>query len=610
MDTELFAEFKEFDEFLKLFEETSEEENLMSYLNKGERLISLMRDKVSRTNFSADAFLDLFDFEQIESYMDQSCCSKAMAYIRQRIESKLIRPAVKSCIKEDGIDCEALRKLFKNLPVSFGEADFDLDGSQKLAEACIAASKRELLSEMIPLKIKGSCEKDYYGNSISYYAPFPDGLVPASKNLKSYRWRRGGSSLRSSLVDIPKSFSYVYLIERLKEYTDKQLKEEKEVFEKMIGTSGAEGTDNYSTLFSQVVSNIIKLAEKYTQYGILRIKKAAYDKPFVKRWLEAWKISYVIVEDNEPAMSAMYSLFYIWLLYGKHDEVTLEIGGWRGDLFFQLHEGNLYDKDTVQLFLLATEDYREKRADHEFEKRMNSVGRAKPYETLKNIPEKYVSVMEKSKLNEYFGYIEVDPDIVLHEGEIGYMYEENGKKGVDTIYNDFIALARTFGFKKRDEVSLRFRKLGNYHAAGLYWPSLKCICVDFRMPGSFAHEYLHMLDYEANEISKMQIFREIRDLYSYELRTAARKDKNLAARLKGKYDLDYYLKATETFARCGEIYFYRCCGICNALVKHFNDDAFAYPDNPKLEEKIREFFDGCFNVSSSEIKAGIESLAG
>lgn len=271
------------------------------------------------------------------------------------------------------------------------------------------------------------------------------------------------------------------------------------------------------------------------------------------------------------------------------------------DKYFRLEEDFLEPNEVVSLFLLATEEYRSQRAMHEFEKRFEG-SKAKPYETLKNIPEKYVSVMENTRFKDYFGFVETDPDIIIHDDEIGYEYKDGDDTIRNRIINDFEAFATVFGFKKHELVSLRFRKLGNYHASGLYWPETNCIYVDFRTPSSFIHEYLHMLDYEAGEISRSFAFYGIKRIYGSCLRLAIILDKGLKHRLKGKYDLDYYLSATEVFARCGEIYFSRCCGIRSALISIEERESFAYPTDEQLEELIRDFFDKFFKVDSSELK--------
>ncbi len=460
---------------------------------------------------------------------------------------------------------------------------------------------------MIPLSFLGISQSI----PTFYFAPLPDGLVPASKNMRTYSWKRD-KSFQASLVDLPNTCSFLYLLGKVKEYVWESTAEEKARFEGELSKQEA-SAEKYSALFLLLSDAIFKETQKYMEYGCLRVGDRTIQRAYVQKWLKAWDIPYTVIEERgakNAFVEGYYkrAQFFVWLLYGEDEALPLYNSGYRGDSYLSF-ACLPYEKEIVQLFLMSTEGYREQRADEEFRKRLEAAGRAKPYETLKNIPQKYISVMEGSKLNDYFGYIEVDPDILLNGTEIGYKYiDEDGSEGVDSVYNDFHALAEVFGFTKHGDVSLRFRKLGNYHASGLYWPSLKCICVDFRNPGSFAHEYFHMLDYEHEEISKSQAFREIRDEYSHLLRMELRRDKKLRERLsKGKYSLDYYLKATEIFARCGEIYLDRCCNINNALTEHLEADNFAYPSGGKLEELIAPFYDAFLGASSAEIKTTVKT---
>ena len=120
---------------------------------------------------------------------------------------------------------------------------------------------------------------------------------------------------------------------------------------------------------------------------------------------------------------------------------------------------------------------------------------ARSFQTKKNIPQKYIKAMAKSGFNEYFGYVEFD-----EECDLALMEE---------LYKEYGAFAKELKVQKFPEVSLRFRKLGNHKASGLYYYTLKCLCVDVRFPGSFVHEVGHAIDYHLDHISEKYAFHEV-----------------------------------------------------------------------------------------------------
>ena len=94
--------------------------------------------------------------------------------------------------------------------------------------------------------------------------------------------------------------------------------------------------------------------------------------------------------------------------------------------------------------------------------------------------------MKRSRFNEMFGYVEFDTDCEL--------------KLIGEIEKEFLGFCQeyfsnAFGDRSFMDHAIRFRKLGRHHAWGLYFPTLQCLCVDIRHPGSFIHEFLHMIDF-------------------------------------------------------------------------------------------------------------------
>lgn len=221
---------------------------------------------------------------------------------------------------------------------------------------------------------------------------------------------------------------------------------------------------------------------------------------------------------------------------------------------------------------------------------------ARVYETKKNISEKYIRAMKKSRFNEMFGYVEFDTDCEL--------------KLIAEIEKEFLGFcqeyfSKSFGDRSFTDHAIRFRKLGRHHAWGLYFPTLQCLCVDIRHPGSFIHEFLHMIDFTSENpgsgyrtLSERHSFYEIRTKYEACLRKYIEEEKTnpIAVQLIGntKYNLDYYLEPTEIFARCGEIFFRRILNVNSSLLNECHD--FCYPTDQKLEEAIIRYYQELLQV--------------
>lgn len=235
----------------------------------------------------------------------------------------------------------------------------------------------------------------------------------------------------------------------------------------------------------------------------------------------------------------------------------------------------------LQKILYALQDdYQKRRREAKMDKEL-SIVHAKSFQTKKNIPQKCIRAMSRSGFNNYFGYVEFD--------------EECDLPLMEELYKEYRAFAEELELGEYPEVSLRFRKLGNHKASGLYYYILKCLCVDVRSPGSMVHEVGHMIDYHLGHISIQYSYQEIYELYEKLLRdyvTTAKDTEVAVLKGKSKYNLDYYLQPTEVFARCFEMYVIRIRGIDNSLCRP--NAGFAYPENERLMELIKDFYDGIF----------------
>lgn len=196
--------------------------------------------------------------------------------------------------------------------------------------------------------------------------------------------------------------------------------------------------------------------------------------------------------------------------------------------------------------------------------------------TKKNIPDKVLRAMAASKLNEHFGFVEFDEDVDLTL--------------VKEFEKDFEALQTILRQPKKSDYEIRLRKLGRHHAAGLYFPTLHCLCVDLRMVWSTSHEYFHLLDHHYGNLSLSASFAPVYEKYCGNI------DRDVIQSSCGqsKYNYEYYTMPTEVFARCGEMYLIRTLKIKNSLVKMDGGLDYVYPDNAELMECINKYFGEVF----------------
>ena len=237
----------------------------------------------------------------------------------------------------------------------------------------------------------------------------------------------------------------------------------------------------------------------------------------------------------------------------------------------------------LDIFAYILEEYG---SEKEHEKYLRGVASdyAHSYEDKKNISQKYLDAAKNSLFKKVFKHVEYDEDVDLERMEI--------------LQKEFMAVMNRLGNPDLKSCELRFRKLGHHHASGLYYPALRCICVDIRQSESFIHELFHCLDFINGELSVKAHFFDVKSTYEKLLRdyvSKLPKDSLERKRLDGqsKYNLDYYLEPTEIFARCAEMYVGNF--IDNALNESdVTGSSFCYPDDPELLNSINEYFSWFF----------------
>ncbi len=259
------------------------------------------------------------------------------------------------------------------------------------------------------------------------------------------------------------------------------------------------------------------------------------------------------------------------------------------DLFWGLplgmrssHSSKIYDTDSMKLFaklfcIIATAKHEKKQMD-DYYKDLEKSTHAKSYQLKKSIPQKVLSAMESSLFNKYFGFVEFD--------------ELTDLAAAEEIAKEFEALKEKYlGCIDSKENAIRFRKLGNHNAVGLYYPSVKCLCVDIHCPSSLTHEYGHLIDYTMDNLSTKMDFYPIKKWYTEHLYNRMFCDSGFREKMKSrsKYSLSYYSMPTEIFARSFELYVAKILGVKNSIVPvEFSEDV--YPTDAAFLELIASYF--------------------
>lgn len=199
-------------------------------------------------------------------------------------------------------------------------------------------------------------------------------------------------------------------------------------------------------------------------------------------------------------------------------------------------------------------------------------GHARSFENKARLPERTVRAMSESPLNECFGFVEYDEDVDLERAAV--------------FERTFLDVRRRFlSAFDASKNAIRLRRLGNHRATGLYYPGVKCLCVDYRHPESFLHEFGHLMDYEGGDLSLSAAFAAIRKEYGAWIDAHADKIPK-----RGKYDRSYFLTPTEIFARSFETYCKRALGLtCCLLPETFNEAV--YPTGERYDGLVAEYFD-------------------
>lgn len=507
------------------------EEPEENYLQRGEKIFSLLRNKKMKV------FTPSSVFEKVsrKTYLSKSRYGR-YDYLVLCTEKLLRQKWEKAC--ESG----ELDLFFAEIGVKGAKVKI-LDMHCEASNLINHMTRKQKFEGAVEIQIPGDENELYYA---------PMGKQKLTRKQHGSSWHFTGSSNWYNTIDVPKRFQRAYLYNELRERVKSELD----------GLNDEQLNDNRILEFLR--KDVLNLFKKHTvEGGLIEFRKPVLDEVFVTNFIKKYGCPVCVGKTSGIDYHEIGSL---WLLSDAQYNSYIKGG-------YSL---------IVDLFDLLFSVYQEDKQSDAFNKNL-ATEYARVYETKKAIPQKTISAMEKSSFNNYFGYVEFDAECDL--------------KKIVEIEKEFKALQNAvFNQKgKKEDVSLRFRKLGHYKAAGLYFPSLKCICVDVRYPSSMAHEYGHMLDYEAGNISRGVKFSKVRFKYAELFEKAIgdmSSDDSTRIKLEGKtkYNKNYYLEPTEIFARSLESYLVEILKVDNSLVKP-NEGSIAYPNDNEYLSMVADFFD-------------------
>lgn len=136
---------------------------------------------------------------------------------------------------------------------------------------------------------------------------------------------------------------------------------------------------------------------------------------------------------------------------------------------------------------------------------------------------------------------------------------------------------------------LRFRKLGNHRALGVYFSTVRTVAVDVRSPNSLLHEYGHHLDYYllGEGCPNLSLQPEFSSILHHYQEALSKESDSLTLK-----ELDYFKTPTEVFARAVEVYW-----SCNfkptsfTQLKESLESSIFYKALFEIKDDIQVYFD-------------------
>lgn len=210
---------------------------------------------------------------------------------------------------------------------------------------------------------------------------------------------------------------------------------------------------------------------------------------------------------------------------------------------------------------------------------------SRAWQTKKNITQKVQQRMKDNEFLSCYGVVELDTDVDL--------------KKFSDLEQEFREFRRQVCVPVAKDHSFRIRKLGNYRALGVYFSLYRATIIDLDGPEAFAHELFHQIDYTTRMDGKLLSEQaDFSPVYAAYTKTVRKKIQELTEDNpfvkqwfgKTKYNADYYLRNTEVFARCGELYLHEILEIRSSFLQTEYDSP-VYPKDKSFLEVMKHYFE-------------------
>lgn len=233
---------------------------------------------------------------------------------------------------------------------------------------------------------------------------------------------------------------------------------------------------------------------------------------------------------------------------------------------------------------------------------VNTMLHAKAWQKKKNVNKTILQTVEHSILLDTFSEVELDNEVDLNK------FHE-----LEKDFENILAFLPKYNVKP----ILRFRKIQNHKAYGVFFPINNTIALDFRdendnvglnEPGitAFIHEYAHFLDYnyQGNGIeSNLSFSEDFEPILNKVIAKYLEMQKALSLTPK---QLNYFTRPTEIFARCFELYFDSFNLKTNLKHKTFANSKYIPILAAVSSEEIGNYFSNLFPEMNKKKKTLLE----
>ena len=522
-----------------ILEEDSNEISDYNYIRKGIRIQTLAREKQQHLfKESKNRTVRFFDLDVRTLNYNSDIANK-------QIKSAIKRKIRKLCsqIKSDEQLENVILPIFHDLTTNLNDITVSICKDNTFTLPKIVSGGNQILIIKIYDQI--------------YYSP----LNPKKSFKNTGYYYKSFANLSANMFHIEDFYLYLYVINKLNH---------------ILKTHGEDLINNNSGHNLSFLQEIMGLYENWSRKTIPEWVLQVLN-PYINMNKNANTDELKIDEHIKDEALYDWADSYNYVIDYVYANKSIDSSVFLPDLYANSHLDNILSFGIYVLTFLF-KNSQELYESHKQYKRCSHT--ATVYQTKKNIPKKIMREMRSSPLNDYFGYVEFDESIDLDS--------------VRSITEEFILLNKdVFANLKYTDKIIRFRKLGRHRASGLYYKYLGTLAVDIRCPDSTIHEQFHMIDDLMGDLSSQIAFYDIADRYQSVLLKKIKEDEAKGIKhfsKSGKYNLKYYLKKCEIFARCGEIYLFRILKVKSSLLKQDSSVLFAYPDDSILNKMIASYY--------------------